>query len=91
MSLNGAAWIWFAGIMVLFVCEGYLVWQMQNNTVPEISSRQGRSEGLQFSLQRHPSMYTERGQSFWRKSVLVELLLIVWGLGGAILLGLVFG
>lgn len=89
MSLNGAAWIWLAGNVILFVCEGCLVWQMHNNLAPGINL--GSSQGLQFSLQRYPSSYTERGQSFWRKSVLVELLLLIWGLGGAILLGLVFG
>lgn len=89
MSLNGAAWIWLAGNVVLFVCEGYLVWQMQNNLAPGINL--GPSQGLQFSLQRHPGLYTERGQSYWRRSVLVELLVLIWGLGGAILLGLVFG
>ncbi len=89
MSLNGAAWIWLAGNVILFVCEGYLVWQMQNNLAPGINL--GASQGLQFSLQRHPDMYTARGQSYWRKSVLVEILLFTWGLGGAMLLGLVFG
>jgi hypothetical protein len=89
MSLNGAAWIWLAGNVVLFICEGYLVWQMQNNVAPGINT--GTSQGLQFSLQRHPDLYTARGQSYWRKSVLVELLLFIWGIGGAMLLGLVYG
>ncbi len=91
MSLNGAAWIWLAGNVILFVCEGYLVWQMQNNVAPGINTGEGPSGGLQFSLQRHPDMYTDRGQSYWRKSVVVELLLFIWGIGGAMLLGLVYG
>ncbi len=67
MSLNGAAWIWFAGNMVLFVCEGYLSSGRCRITLAPGIAWEGSRQSLQFSLQRHPSIYTERGQSYWRK------------------------
>jgi hypothetical protein len=67
--------IWGVVAVILMLWDGYLAVQMENYRIPGTPRLKGRG----FSFQTDPAHFTEIGHAYRRRSVRVELALLVWG------------
>ncbi len=67
--------IWGGVTVFLMLWDAYLSIQMENYRIPGTPRLKGRG----FSFQTDTTHFTEIGQAYRRRSVQVELALLVWG------------
>jgi hypothetical protein len=66
--------IWGGVAVILMLWDGYLAVQMENYRIPGTPRPKGRG----FSFQTNPAHFTEIGQAYRRRSLQVEMALLVW-------------
>jgi hypothetical protein len=79
--------VWAIPILVLICWDFYLSAQMLNYRVPKERPIFG---GRKFSFQTDAADYSEIGQVYRRKSIRVEIALLIWGPGVFIILSILF-
>ena len=79
--------LWIGATLILMLWDGYLSLQMFNHRIPKERPMFG---GRKFSFQTDAADYTETGQIYRRKSIRVEIALLIWGFSVPIILSIAF-
>jgi hypothetical protein len=77
--------VWLVPILVLFFWDGYLSLQMWNYRIPKKDERI-IGGGRKFAFQTNAADYTEVGQAYRRKSIRLEIALLIWVFGSVLVL-----
>jgi hypothetical protein len=77
--------VWLVGLIVLFFLDMYFGSRMLANLAPDVPPGLAFKD-RKFSVQRDRAHFNDLGRVYRARSIAVEVLLLIWVIGGPVLL-----